>query len=68
MASRSKRASIAAETVAIVAAGAYNAPSGKRVFIKQSVQAALDASRLYTPDEAANLPSEIAAPQDAAVQ
>jgi uncharacterized protein (TIGR02452 family) len=41
----------ARETMSIVAAGSYTAPSGARVTIASSVQAAIAGTRTYEPDE-----------------
>ena len=51
MANRNERARIAAETVAIIQAGGYRAPSGMDVSIGDAVQLAVDQTRLITPGE-----------------
>lgn len=57
MANRDERARIAAETVTITRTGTYRAPSGRTVSIADSVRAAVEASVLFTPREAAGLPA-----------
>jgi hypothetical protein len=49
MASRSKRAQIAAETVAIAKAGSYIAPSGRQVIVGDMVSESLAATALILP-------------------
>lgn len=55
MADRGERARIAAETVAITHSKEYQAPSGRLVSIAQSLNHALNASVLITPDDARRL-------------
>lgn len=61
MGSRQHRARIAAETVEILRAGEYLAPSGRTVSIADAVRAAVEASVLVTPHEAASLIARAAA-------
>ena len=49
MPSRSQRAQIAAETVALIEAGEYVAPSGRRVSIRSAISRAVAASVLVIP-------------------
>jgi uncharacterized protein (TIGR02452 family) len=51
MANRNQRAQTAAETVAIVEAGEYIAPSGCRVSLRAAIDHALKATSLITPAE-----------------
>ena len=55
MANRQERGRVAAETVAITRRGAYVAPSGRTVPMVDAVRAAVEASVLFTPGEAAGL-------------
>src|SRR5687768_13353243 len=57
MASRSQRASIAAETVTIAQGGRYLAPSGADVTIVDAVQMAVHTTQLITPGQARSLRS-----------
>jgi uncharacterized protein (TIGR02452 family) len=51
MSSRSKRALIAAETIAITDAGTYLAPSGRENVVRDAIARAADASVLVSPAE-----------------
>jgi uncharacterized protein (TIGR02452 family) len=55
MANRSERAGIAAETVAVIHAGEYVAPSGRKVEIVDAVRDAIDRTVLVTPADAPSL-------------
>lgn len=55
MASRSKRASIAQETVAISHTGTYRAPSGATVDIKDAIAEAVEGTTLITPGDVRGL-------------
>lgn len=57
MASRNERARIAAETITIIEAGTYVAPSGRRVDVADAVAQARAASVLITPAERESLRS-----------
>ncbi len=50
MASRTQRVAIARETLAILEAGGYRAPTGRQVSIGDQLASARDRSVLYTPD------------------
>jgi uncharacterized protein (TIGR02452 family) len=60
MASRNERAAIAAETVQILSSGVYTGPSGKTVPIDAELQSSINATRLFRPEQLAEL--AIAAP------
>jgi uncharacterized protein (TIGR02452 family) len=47
---------VALETLKIVKEGSYSAPGGKRVSIQTSVQAAVEGTKLYRPDDFDDLP------------
>lgn len=55
MASRSKRALIAAETIAITGAGTYVAPSGRQNVLRDAIARAANASVLITPADLTEL-------------
>lgn len=55
MSSRSKRASIAAETISIMDGGAYVAPSGRQNVVRDAIARAADGSVLITPADVTGL-------------
>jgi uncharacterized protein (TIGR02452 family) len=55
MAKRSERARIAAETVQILAAGAYAGPSGKNVAILPELNYSINETRLFAPGQLAKI-------------
>ncbi len=55
MSSRTHRAQIAQETLAILNTGSYRSPSGQIVSIAEALSAARLGSRLYTPDQFADV-------------
>ena len=48
---RAARKAMAEETLTILAAGRYRAPSGATVQLRHAVEESVEATRLYTPDE-----------------
>jgi uncharacterized protein (TIGR02452 family) len=55
MASRNERATIATETVRILSAGSYSAPSGKTVSIHPELNYSINETRLFAPGQLARL-------------
>lgn len=53
---------IAEETLGIVDSGSYTTPSGKRVNVSSSCEAAIEGTLLYTPDALKRLSRVVAAP------
>jgi uncharacterized protein (TIGR02452 family) len=62
MTSRDLLAAVAAQTVAIVDAGRYRAPSGRWVDLSGAVSAAVAGTRLHRPDEPLEIAAATAAP------
>jgi uncharacterized protein (TIGR02452 family) len=63
MASRHQRAAIAAETVQVLSAGSYTAPSGKTISILSELNHAVHETRLFAPGALARIAASAPAPQ-----